>query len=148
MQDNLGRRTFSTFFKPDRSLDLMTFNFENAASHKNVVQTYWRLRVARSEMTGHSFLVLKQKWHKLCFENSSCKFFVVYNSVNELWLTKICPERANHTFLVTLWFLPKFRFLSQNFGSRYDRKPIKGSNDSDCSVVPKNVWAKKSGWLG
>jgi len=30
--------------------------------------------VARSEMTGRSFLVLNQKWHKLCCENSSCKF--------------------------------------------------------------------------
>jgi len=29
--------------------------------------------MARLEMTGLSFFVLIQKYHKLCFENSSCK---------------------------------------------------------------------------
>ena len=27
-------------------------------------------------MTGHSFFVLIQKWHKLCFENSSYKLLL------------------------------------------------------------------------
>jgi len=29
--------------------------------------------MAKSEMTGHSFLALIQKWHNLFFENFSCK---------------------------------------------------------------------------
>jgi len=29
--------------------------------------------MATSKMTEHSFLVLIQKWHQLCFENSSSK---------------------------------------------------------------------------
>jgi len=43
IQDNAGRRTFSTFFKKNRILCLMTFNFENTASHKYVVQRPKRL---------------------------------------------------------------------------------------------------------
>ena len=64
IKDNGGQRTFLTFFKKDRFLDLMIINFENAsshkyvvhkASHKYVVHSLW---MARSEMTGYSFLVL------------------------------------------------------------------------------------------
>jgi len=33
IQYSAGRMTFSTFFKKDRHLDLMSVNFENAASH-------------------------------------------------------------------------------------------------------------------
>jgi len=73
MQDNAGRRAFPTFFKKDRILHFMTFNFENAASHIYAMQKSKRLRVTTSDMTGHSFLVFTQKWDKLCFENSSCK---------------------------------------------------------------------------
>jgi len=35
---NAGRRTFPTLFKKDRFLDLMIVNFENATSHKHIVQ--------------------------------------------------------------------------------------------------------------
>jgi len=51
----------------------MIVNFENAASHKYVVQNAKSLWMARSDMAGHWFLVLIEKWHKFCFENSSWK---------------------------------------------------------------------------
>jgi len=54
--ENAGRRTFSTFFKKDRFLDLMLVNFENASS----------------EVDGYSMLVFIQNSHKRNFENSSC----------------------------------------------------------------------------
>jgi len=38
MQVNAGRRAFSTFFNKDHFMNLMIINFENAASHKYVVQ--------------------------------------------------------------------------------------------------------------
>ena len=45
----------------------MITNFENAASHKyNVVQTAKSLWMARSEVAGYSFLVIKN--HILYFE--------------------------------------------------------------------------------
>ena len=40
------------------------------------------LWMARSEMSGHSFLVLIQKLHKFCFENSSRKLLSFNNSAN------------------------------------------------------------------
>jgi len=43
IQDNAGRKTFSIFFKKDRFSYLMSFNFENAVSHKYVVQKSKRL---------------------------------------------------------------------------------------------------------
>jgi len=42
---------------------IINFDFENAASHKYAVQKAKSLCMARSEMTGHSFLVLIQKLH-------------------------------------------------------------------------------------
>jgi len=36
--ENAGRRTFSTLFKKGRFLNLMIVDFENAASHKCVVE--------------------------------------------------------------------------------------------------------------
>jgi len=41
--------------------------------------------MARSEMTGSLFLVLIQKWHKPCFENSSCKHLSFNNSAKSSW---------------------------------------------------------------
>jgi len=38
IQDNGGQTTVSTFFKKDRFLHLMIANFENASSHKYVLQ--------------------------------------------------------------------------------------------------------------
>ena len=38
-------------------------------------------------------------------------------------------------------------FFSHNFGSKYARKPIKGSKDAECSLVPKR-YGPKNGPLG
>jgi len=39
--------------------------------------------------------------------------------------------------------------MIHNFGSRYARKPIKGSKDSDDSLVSKKTGAKKlAHWIG
>jgi len=42
----------------------------------------------------------------------------------------------------------QFLFLSHNFGSRYARKPIKGSKDSDDSLDSINTLSQKVGQLG
>jgi len=68
-------------------------------------------------------------------------------SAAELWLTKTCSERANYTFRETFLFLSKFGSLSHNFGSRYARKPFKGSKNSDHSLV-SNKNSAKNGSLG
>jgi len=39
--------------------------------------------------------------------------------------------------------LTNFCFLGHTFGSRYAKMPIKGSKDSDDSLVSKKTWAKK-----
>jgi len=45
--------------------------------------------------------------------------------------------------------LSKIEFLSHKFDSRYARKPIKGSKDSDDSLVStKNLKEKMSHWVG
>jgi len=45
--------------------------------------------------------------------------------------------------------LTTFWFLWNNFGSRYARKPIKGSKDSDGRLVSKPIRAKKlAHWIG
>jgi len=87
-----GRRTFSTFFKKDRFLDMMIVNVEHACSHKHVVRTAKSLQMARSEMTGHSFLVLIQN-HRLCFENSSCKLLSFNISANSTWAWQVCSTQ-------------------------------------------------------
>jgi len=68
----------------------MIINFENAASHKYFAQNAESLRIARSDMTGHSFLVLIQKWHKLCFGNSSCKLLSFNNCSNSSLPWQVC----------------------------------------------------------
>jgi len=69
-------------------------------------------------------------------------------SAAEVWLAKICPVNANHTFCVTL-FLSKIEFLSYNLGSSYARKPIKGFKDIDFSLVFQKTSAKKMAcWVG
>ena len=73
IQDNAGRRASSTVSKEDRFFDLMAVSFENAASHKYVVQKGKSLSRASSERVGYSFPVLIQKSHKVCFENRSSK---------------------------------------------------------------------------
>jgi len=44
--------------------------------------------------------------------------------------------------------LPKTRFFRHNLGTRYARKPIKGSKDSDHNLVSKKTSAKNGslGW--
>jgi len=44
--------------------------------------------------------------------------------------------------------LPQIGFLSHNFGSRYARKPIKDSKDSDHSLIFNKKIKPKNGWLG
>jgi len=51
---------------------------------------------------------------------------------------------ARAAFLLTLAFT-NFWFLIHNFGSRYARKPIKGSKDSDDSLVSKTNLIEKIG---
>jgi len=69
------------------------------------------------------------------FFNRNFKTFRILKGLNsslvlpaaELWLTKNCLDKANHTFLVTFVFLPKFGFLSHHFGTRNATKSIKKS---------------------
>jgi len=46
---------------------------------------------------------------------------------------------------VRVEILTTFCFLWHNFGSRYARKPIKGSKDSDDNLVPKQNLSQKIG---
>jgi len=69
-------------------------------------------------------------------------------SAAKLWLVKFCPERANHTFFVTFSVLTKIRFLSHDFGSRYARKLLKGSNNVDLGLVSKKTGDKKMVLVG
>ena len=73
IQDKAGRRSFLTVSKEDRFFDLMVVSFENATSHKCVVQKGKSLSRVRSERVGYSFLVLIQKSHKVCSENKNFK---------------------------------------------------------------------------
>ena len=82
IQDNAGRRASSTVSKEDRVFDLMVVSFENAASHKYVVQKGKSLSRASS---ASSFLVLIQKSHKVCFENRSSKPLSLDKSANSSW---------------------------------------------------------------
>ena len=66
IKDKAGRRASSTVSKADWFFDLMVVSFENAASHKYVVQKGKSLSKARSERVGYSFLVLIQKSDKVC----------------------------------------------------------------------------------
>jgi len=63
-------------------------------------------------------------------------------------MAKICPERANHTFCETFFFLLKTGYLSHCCVPRYARKQIKGFKDSDDSLVSKNLSQKMAHWVG
>jgi len=54
-------------------------------------------------------------------------------------LTKICFDRANHTFLATLLFLPKIGFLSHTVRTRNAGNSINSSADSNYSLVSKQI---------
>ena len=58
-----GAKSIFNSFQEDRFFDLMVVSFENAASHKDVVQKGKSLSRASSERVGYSFLVLIQKSH-------------------------------------------------------------------------------------
>ena len=105
LPDNAGRRTFLTFFKKDRFLDLI-INFENTASHKYLVQHSKSLWMAKSEMTGHLFVYCSiQIWHQLCFENSSCKLCGLITPQTYPW----------HGRCVASWNLNCVWFVDQTF---------------------------------
>jgi len=72
-------------------------NFENrpTVSHKYLVQKSKSLWKAGSEMTEHSFLVLIKKWHKLCFENSSCKLLALNNHKLILGMADVWPPKIS-----------------------------------------------------
>jgi len=102
IQDNARWRTFSIFFKTNWFLDLMITDFENTASHKHLVQKAKRLWMAWSEITGHSFFVLIEKWHKLCFENSSSKLLSSNNFANSSWAWQVC-RLPKYQLCVVCW---------------------------------------------
>jgi len=87
-------------------LHLMIVNFENAASHKYVVQHAKSLWLAKLGRTEHSVLVLIQKWHKLFYENSSCKLLSYHPGDGR------CVASLNFN---CVWFVdPTFRKLKSN----------------------------------
>jgi len=47
-------------------------------------------------------------------------------------------------FFALICFFHQFSFLIHNFGSRYARKPIKGSKDSDDSLISKKKHERKN----
>jgi len=65
-------------------------------------------------------------------------------SAAELWLAKVCPERANYAFSEKFWIRPKTGFLTYNFGHKYASKSFKGSIDADFNLVfEQNVEPKQ-----
>jgi len=90
--EELSQKFFKKFFLQNGSVfgldDIV--NFQNTASHKFLVQNSKSLWMSTSELTEHSFLVLIQKWHKLCFENSGCKFLSFYKSTNSSLAGHVC----------------------------------------------------------
>jgi len=55
---------------------------------------------------------------------------------------------TNVTFSETSLSLSEIGYLSQNFGSRYASKSIKGSEDADQSIFQKKIEPKMAHWLG
>ena len=79
---------YSQFFKKDWFVELMIINFEIAASHKYVVQKAESLWVARSEMTGHAFLVLIDDINSL-LKIPVAKLLSSNNSANSSWAWQV-----------------------------------------------------------
>ena len=90
IQDKAERRAFLTVSKENCFFDLMVVSFENATSHKYVVQKGMSLSRARSERVGYSFLVLIQKSRKSCVENRTSKLLSpdTGKSANSSWAFK------------------------------------------------------------
>ena len=74
----------------------------------------WRHRPKTPNPNIKLFFILKYKTSRVLkgFNRSLAQ------SAADLCLTKICPERANHTFRATFWFMSKTGFSSHYFGSR------------------------------
>jgi len=69
-------------------------------------------------------------------------------SAAELWLTKVCPKRANYAFSEKFRIRPKTGFLAHNFGHRYAGKSIKGSIDTDFDLIFNKTLSEKNGSIG
>jgi len=78
---NVGRKTFSTFFKKTSVFGLDDYQFWEFRFTQICCANGYNYFYGRSEMTGYSFLVVK-KSHKLYFEKSSSKLLSVSNSEN------------------------------------------------------------------
>jgi len=87
--DTRQRRTkdILNIFRKGSVLDTVIINFENTSSHKYIGQRI-SLRIARSEITGYSFLVLIPKSQTL-FESSSCKLLSFNISANPSWARQV-----------------------------------------------------------
>ena len=66
----------------------------------------------------------------------------------ELWLAKVCPERANYAFSEKFRYRPKTGFLTHNFDYRYVSKSIKGSIDADFHLGFNKTLSQKNGSMG
>jgi len=66
-------------------------------------------------------------------------------SAAELWLAKVCPERANYAFSEKFLITPKTGYLTHNFGYRYASMSIQGSSDMEFHVVFNKTLSQKSG---
>jgi len=66
-------------------------------------------------------------------------------SAAELWLPKVCPERANYAFSEKFSIRPKTGILTHNFGYKYVSKSIKGSTGADFNLVFKKTLSQKNG---
>jgi len=63
----------------------------------------------------------------------------IVKSAGELWPVIAMGIIYPGSVFVGVEFLPIFLFLSHHFGSRYARKPIKVSKDSDDSLESKKT---------
>jgi len=69
-------------------------------------------------------------------------------SAAELWLSKVCPERANCAFSEKFCIRPKTGILTNNFAYRYASKSIKDSIDADLHLVFNKTLRLNSGSMG
>jgi len=65
-----------------------------------------------------------------------CILYSISNLTSESYIYVILDK-------MFLFFSPKFYFFSCNFWTRYARKPIEGSKDSDYSLVSTNDFSQK-----
>ena len=108
----------------------------------------------------------KQNIHKLCqhqqkpdIKNWNNFFFItnyqtfpIFEGFEQLsssidWRVTAFSKKQPRLAFVRLHFLSNFWFLSHKFDPRYVRRPIKGSKDSDHSLVSKKLEQKMT-WYG